>query len=105
MEAIFAQQLPHKNFELVEGNIRSGQILYRDTNTGQEYIVPNVWYNQPLTWQLKAARFYAERTKHLVEYWKHIEGWEATYHYDLVFKRFTNQQNGIAKMEAMIAAQ
>jgi hypothetical protein len=59
----FTQSLPEgRQWQLVEGDLRSGQLLYRDLS-GAEALVPSVWYNQPVAWRVDAMRWYAERSR------------------------------------------
>lgn len=47
-----------------------GAILYRDPDSGAEYLVPNVWYNQTRDQRVKAYRFYAERARESAGRWR-----------------------------------
>ena len=61
----FAQQRPADFTLLVypptERQNFSGQLVYQHPTTGERVKVPNIWYNQPLSWQAKYAEFLAER--------------------------------------------
>jgi hypothetical protein len=40
---------------------QSGQLLYRYNDTGEETLVPNVWYNQTYQCQVESLRWYAQQ--------------------------------------------
>lgn len=50
MDPRFRQSIPKDEpLELLTVNSKwSGSLLYRNIETGQEYLVPNIWYNQPV---------------------------------------------------------
>ena len=60
----FMQSLPKNGaWVLVDGNYKSGQLLYRDSVTGAEALVPSIWYNQPVAWRIDMAIYRAERAE------------------------------------------
>lgn len=75
----FVQTVPrNQNMRLMVGNNHNHQLLWVDGATGQQYLVPNIWYNQPVEWRIKAMDFTHER---LCEQAKRIRrgkehGWE-----------------------------
>ena len=57
----FMQSLPdHGPWTLIQGDKRSGQLVYRD-DKGTEVMVPSIWYNQPISWRIDYFRFCAQR--------------------------------------------
>ena len=68
VDPTFQQNLPD-NPKLVKGDKLSGQLLYENTVTGLRYLVPNVWYNQPVERRVDAMRFYAKRHLACAVYW------------------------------------
>jgi hypothetical protein len=68
----FQQSLPKDGeFELLTSDAkRSGSLLYRDVKTGKEILVPNVWYNQPVEWSIKAAESYIADNEGRLDYWR-----------------------------------
>lgn len=57
----FCQCIPHEDVTLIEGNSRSSDLRYRDNRNDAEYVVPNIWYNQPIEWQIEYHRFHSGR--------------------------------------------
>jgi hypothetical protein len=59
----FRQCLPKSAdlLELVEGSNRTGQLRYRDPDTGETFLVPNVHYNQRSEAELARIDMYIER--------------------------------------------
>lgn len=56
----FAQSTPKHpdQMELLEGDKRTPQLLYKDSETGKQYFVPNVAYNQKTVVRLGTMKFY-----------------------------------------------
>lgn len=48
---------------LVQGNKKTGTILWRNTTTGEEFLTPNIWYNQPVEWRIEAMNFESEQAR------------------------------------------
>jgi hypothetical protein len=56
----FRQSLPKNPDELslVTKDTRlAPQLLYRDRATGEEFLVPNIWYNQPKFVRVRSAEY------------------------------------------------
>ncbi|MBU6355792.1 MAG: hypothetical protein KJS79_03535 [Rhodospirillales bacterium] len=59
----FMQSIPPGEWKLAQGNSASaGQLIYANPE-GQRVAVPNIWYNQPVEWNIEAMLFYARRAE------------------------------------------
>lgn len=66
LDPAFAQSLPEGHGWQFQGH-RNGGLHYVDPATGAESVVPNIWYNQPVDWQVRAARWNADRARERAE--------------------------------------
>jgi hypothetical protein len=51
----------YRAHRLLDSGKRSSCLVYRLLDTGEEVQVPNIWYNQPVEWRIRAMRWYIER--------------------------------------------
>lgn len=61
--AASAQSLPEGNWTLVEGSKGTGDLVYFDDAGGYALRVPNIWYNQPVSWNIEYMEFCARRAE------------------------------------------
>lgn len=52
-----------RELELVDGNSFTPLLLWLDLETGEEFLVPNIWYNQSVAWRIRSMEFNAERAR------------------------------------------
>jgi len=58
LDSRFCQTLNRNQpLELVQGNSKNGELLWRNTETAEEFLVPNVWYNQPVEWRIQHMKY------------------------------------------------
>lgn len=53
--------LPVEDLVLLQGSKRTNNLLYQDNTTDKQYLVPNIWYNQPVDWRIEAIQWSADR--------------------------------------------
>lgn len=53
----------NRELKLVAGDKFTGILLWLDTKSGEEFLVPSLWYNQPVEWRIEAMKFQAERSR------------------------------------------
>lgn len=84
----FRQKIPHERLALVAGDRRTGQLTYRDLDSGEVFKVPNVRYNL-----LPQARLEAEIADSV--WWSYLRGLSAVRHRESArrqLSRFHNAQ-------------
>jgi len=64
LDSRFCQTLNRNQpLALVQGNARSGELLWRNPETAEEFLVPNIWYNQPVEWRIRAMKEQYENSR------------------------------------------
>jgi hypothetical protein len=67
----FAQTLPDdRAWTLMTPSNKVMDLLYRDDTTGEEVLVPSIWYNQPVAWRIQYLRNCAERSRRRAAVWR-----------------------------------